>query len=93
MSGGSVITNEDGGLKRSCGSPSARCKFAVMNPERFFGGIGMPTNIRELIGRDITDAQIEEMAHKASCGGTSTLGNFLPLAKADMIAIYNLARG
>ena len=33
MSGGSVITKEEGGLKRSYNSDMARPKFAIMNPE------------------------------------------------------------
>lgn len=33
MGNSSLITNEDGGLKRSCKSDYARCRFAVMNPE------------------------------------------------------------
>ena len=33
MSNSSVITNEEGWLKRSCKSDYARCKFAIMNPE------------------------------------------------------------
>lgn len=33
MSGGSVVTNEKNGLKRSCGGDFMRPKFAVMNPE------------------------------------------------------------
>ncbi len=32
MSGSSVVTNEDGWLKRGCSSDLCRCKFAVMNP-------------------------------------------------------------
>lgn len=33
MSNSSVITNEDGWLKRGCNSDFGRCRFAVMNPE------------------------------------------------------------
>lgn len=33
MSNSSVITNEEGWLKRGCSSDLGRCKFAVMNPE------------------------------------------------------------
>ncbi|HEX9025404.1 MAG TPA: iron-containing alcohol dehydrogenase [Clostridium sp.] len=33
MSNSSVITNEDGWLKRGCNTEYARCKFAIMNPE------------------------------------------------------------
>lgn len=33
MSNSSVITKEEGGLKRGCNSDYSRCKFAIMNPE------------------------------------------------------------
>ena len=33
MSDSSVITNEDGWMKRGCNSNYCRCRFAVMNPE------------------------------------------------------------
>lgn len=33
MSDSSVITNEDGWLKRGCNSDLCRCRFAIMNPE------------------------------------------------------------
>lgn len=36
MSGGSVITNEEGNLKKDYGHDMIRCKFAIMNPERTF---------------------------------------------------------
>lgn len=36
MSNSSVITNENGWLKRGCSSDVSRCKFAIMNPELTF---------------------------------------------------------
>jgi len=33
MSSSSVITKEEGWLKRGCNSDSSRCKFAILNPE------------------------------------------------------------
>ncbi|WP_291528917.1 iron-containing alcohol dehydrogenase [Bacteroides sp. UBA939] len=36
MSNSSVITNEDGDLKKGYSNDLSRCKFAVMNPERTF---------------------------------------------------------
>lgn len=33
MSNSSVITNEEGWLKRGCNHDASRCKFAIMNPE------------------------------------------------------------
>ena len=61
--------------------------------ERFYHAIGMPINIKELIGRDITDAEIKEMARKCSRDYTSTCGALKVLEAKDMEAIYNMARG
>ena len=60
--------------------------------EDFYRAIGMPTNIHELLGRDITDEEIEEMARRASHDGNITLGNIKKLNREDMVAIYRLAR-
>jgi alcohol dehydrogenase YqhD (iron-dependent ADH family) len=61
--------------------------------ERFYRAIGMPTNIRELIGRDITDAEIDEMARKCSHDGQRQPGGLKQLTRDDMVAIYRMARG
>lgn len=60
--------------------------------EAFFKSIGMPTNIHDLIGRDITDAEIEEMAMKCSNGGNGTCGCLKTLAYDDMVNIYKMAK-
>lgn len=60
--------------------------------EAFFQSIGMPTNIHDLIGREITDAEIEEMADKCSDGDNMTVGGLKVLKKADMINIYKMAK-
>ena len=60
--------------------------------ERFFEMLGMPTNIRQLLGRDITDEEIEEMARRASHDGVLTLGNIRPLKREDLVNIYKLAK-
>ncbi|MBR5687368.1 MAG: iron-containing alcohol dehydrogenase [Prevotella sp.] len=61
--------------------------------ERFYHAIGMPVNIRELIGRDITDDEIDEMTRKCSRDYTATCGCLKTLHAADMKAIYQMARG
>ncbi|MBQ9656983.1 MAG: iron-containing alcohol dehydrogenase [Prevotella sp.] len=61
--------------------------------ERFYRAIGMPTNIKELIGRDITDDEIKEMVRKCSRDDTRHPGGLMVLYPKDMEAIYNLARG
>ena len=60
--------------------------------ERFYHSIGMPINIHELIGRDITDDEIKEMVRKCSREGTLTQGTFKVLYPKDMEAIYQMAR-
>lgn len=61
--------------------------------ERFYHAIGMPINIKELIGRDITDDEIREMTRKCSRDYTATCGCLKVLKADDMEAIYKLARG
>ena len=61
--------------------------------ECFYHAIGMPTNIRELIGRDITDDEIKEMVRKCSRDNTITCGCLKVLHVDDMEAIYRMARG
>ena len=54
---------------------------------------GMPTTIKELIGRDITDDEIKEMVRKCSRDYTATCGGLKRLQAQDMEAIYKMARG
>jgi hypothetical protein len=61
--------------------------------ERFYHHIGMPINIKELIGRDITDEEIKEMTRKCSRGYTTHQGAFKVLSAEDIEAIYKMARG
>jgi hypothetical protein len=61
--------------------------------ERFYHAIGMPINIKELIGKDITDEEIKEMVRKCSRNYTATCGGLKRLQAQDMEAIYKMARG
>ena len=60
--------------------------------EDFYHAIGMPARIHELLGRDVTDEEICEMARKCSQDGTITVGSFKVLDREDMEAVYRLAR-
>lgn len=64
----------------------------IRKMEEFYRSIGMPTSIKELIGREITDAEVELMADKCSGGGSHTIGCIKELSREDMIRIYNMAR-
>ena len=57
----------------------------------FFHSIGMPASIRELIGREASDAEMEEMALRCSRGGGFKVGNFKVLGQKDMLVIYKMA--
>lgn len=64
----------------------------IARMEDFYRSIGMPVNIHELIGRDITDAEIEEMADKCSNYGKQTVGCLKVLTRDDMVNIYKMAK-
>ena len=61
--------------------------------EHFYRKIGMPVNMKELIGREVTDEEIAEMVRKCSRDYTITLGSMEKLDSDDMTAIYRMARG
>ena len=61
--------------------------------ERFYHAIGMPINIKELIGKDITDEEIREMTRKCSRDYQRTIGQLKVLKAEDMETIYRMARG
>ncbi|MBR2630389.1 MAG: iron-containing alcohol dehydrogenase [Bacteroidaceae bacterium] len=80
------------GVENDFTDPEGTALKGIEAMKRFYRAIGMPTTIRELIGRDITDDEIKEMASKCTRGGTITQGRFKKLTTADIEAIYQLAR-
>ena len=73
--------------------PEGTAEKGIQAMERFYHAIGMPINIKELIGRDITDEEIHEMTRKCSRDFTATCGCLKVLKAEDMQAIYQMARG
>ena len=80
------------GVKQNFRSLEETAEAGIQAMERFFESIGMPTNIHDLIGREITDAEIEEMALKCSNGGNGTIGCLKVLGCKDMAEIYKMAK-
>lgn len=79
------------------------CEMDFENPERtalkgiraledFYRAIGMPVNLRELGLSEVSDEAIREMADKCTDGDTKKIGEFVPLAAADIEAILRAAR-
>jgi len=72
--------------------PEATALKGIEAMERFYHAIGMPTTIKELIGREITDAEIKEMTRKCSQDGARNIGALKVLKAEDMEAIYQMAK-
>ena len=81
------------GVHNNLNDPEQTALKGIEAMEQFYHAIGMPVNIKELIGRDITDEEIKEMARKLSDNGKNVIGGFKKLAQADMENIYTMARG
>ena len=59
--------------------------------EHFFMEIGMPICIDDLLDRQLTDEEIDQLVEKCSRGGKMNIGAMEILKPADMTAIYRLA--
>jgi alcohol dehydrogenase YqhD (iron-dependent ADH family) len=81
------------GVTNDFSDPEGTALKGIEAIEQFYRQIGMPTNIRELLGRDITDDEISEMVRKCSRDNTVVLGSIEKIATEDMRKIYEMARG
>ncbi len=57
--------------------------------EDFFNSIGSPTSYTELLGREVTSDEIDEMAEKCTNFGTRTIGSARVLEKNDIATILS----
>ena len=79
------------GVGNDFSHPRATALKGIEAIERFYRAIGMPVSIPELIGRQATDAEIDELVDKCSRGGKLKIGAMEVLSSADMAAIYRAA--
>ena len=80
------------GVENDFTSPEQTAEKGIRAMERFYKEIGMPTTIKELLGRDVTDEEIELMADKCSRGNTITVGTLERLGREEMVKIYKMAK-
>ena len=80
------------GVSQDFTDPKGTAIKGIEAMERFYHAIGMPINIHELIGREVTDAEIKEMARKCTRDQKITQGSFKVLGVEDIEAIYRMAR-
>ena len=79
------------GVANDFSHPEETAEKGIRAMEDWFRKMGMPTNIRELLGRDITEAEIDQMVEKCSRGFTITLGAMEVIDAKAMRAIYLMA--
>ena len=79
------------GVTNDFTDPRATALKGIEAIERFFRTIGMPTSIPELIGREATDEEIDEMVRKCSRDGKMKIGAMEVLIPVDMVKIYRAA--
>ena len=80
------------GVQNDFTDPASTALRGIEAMERFYHQIGMPINIHELIGRDVTDDEIDLMTRKCTLDDTKPQGKFMRLHAADVKAIYQMAR-
>ena len=80
------------GVTNDFAHPEETAEKGIRALEDWYRKIGMPTNIHELLGREISDKEIDIMVEKCSRGGTITLGAMEVLKTEDMRKIYELAK-
>ncbi len=79
------------GVRNDFAHPEATAECGIRAIEAFYRQIGMPTTVVELLGRAMTDQEIEVLVEKCSRGGTMKIGAMEVLDADDMRAIYRLA--
>ena len=80
------------GIENDFSNPDETAEKGICAMEDFYRKIGMPTNIHELLGREITDDEINIMVDKCSRGGTISVGAMEVLGQKEMREIYGMAR-
>ena len=80
------------GVANDFAHPDETAEKGIRAIEDFYHKIGMPINIHELIGREITDDEIDVLVDKCSRGGTITLGAMEVLDTEAMREIYKMAK-
>ena len=80
------------GLEFDYLNPENTAYEAINATEDFFAEIGMPITMKQLLGFDVPDEDIEILSDKCTNQETRTIGTFMVLDKQDIIKIYNMAK-
>ena len=80
------------GVTNDFAHPEDTAEKGIHAIEQFYREIGMPTNITELLGRQITEEEINVLVDKCSRGGTITVGAMEVIGAKEMRDIYEMAK-
>ncbi len=80
------------GVANDFSHPDDTAEKGIRAIEDFYRKIGMPTNLHELLGRQITDEEIEILVDKCSRGGSIKIGALEKLGAKEMRDIYYMAK-
>ena len=64
---------------------------AIATTEDFFHTMRMPASIPELLGRQLSEEELVQLADRCSRGGTRKIGVFCPMDREGMLKIYREA--
>lgn len=76
------------GIEQGSGTPEETAVKAIEATREFFHSIGMPITVAEMLGRRMTEEEIEDLTVKATWFGKRTLGNFMVLDKDEIRKVY-----
>ncbi len=80
------------GVTNDFTDPEGTAEKGIQAMEVFYRAIGMPTNMRELIGRELTEDEIQVMVDKCSRGGKMAIGTLEKLDTEAMKCIYRMSQ-
>ena len=64
----------------------------IAKTNEFFKALGMPLNLHELLGHEVSEEEIAALAKSCSWDHKRTVGSFRVLDYDDMAAVFRLAK-
>jgi len=71
--------------------PERTAMAAIEATERYFQQLDMPICISELLGRTLTDAEIEELSIKCTYYGKRKVGGAIKMGKEEIADVLKMA--
>ena len=76
------------GIRQGDATPEETAVKGIEATRNFFHSLGMPITVAEMLGRRMTDEEIEDLTIKATWYDRRTLGNLMVLDKDEIRKVY-----